>query len=200
MDNLLPVMECFYSLQGEGVFAGHAAYFIRLAGCDVGCFWCDVKESWNKDLHQKQAISKIVEKASSYPTRLIIITGGEPLMHNLDWLTEALKKKEFTIHIETSGAYPLSGKLDWITLSPKRFKKPVQEIYQKANELKIIVYSLSDLEFAKQESQKVSTSCKLLLQPEWSKSDKILPLLIEFVKENPQWQISLQTHKYLGIE
>ncbi len=195
----LPVMEAFYTLQGEGVFAGHAAYFIRLAGCDVGCFWCDVKESWDKEAHPQQSISQIVKEASSFPARLVIITGGEPLMHNLDKLTEELKKEGFRIHIETSGAHPLSGNLDWITLSPKRFKKPLEDIYKKAHELKMVVYALSDLEWAIEEAKKVSDSCKLLIQTEWSKSNKNLPLLIEFVKENPTWQISLQTHKFMDI-
>ena len=197
--NFLPVMEAFYTLQGEGVFTGHAAYFIRLGGCDVGCFWCDVKESWDKEVHPQQSVSQIVKEASSFPARLAVITGGEPLMHDLKQLTGALKKEGFRIHIETSGAYPLSGNLDWITLSPKRFKKPLQNIYQKAHELKMVVYALSDLEWAKEEAEKVSDSCKLLIQPEWSKSEKNLPILIEFVKENPKWQVSLQTHKFMNI-
>jgi organic radical activating enzyme len=195
----LPVMEAFYTLQGEGVFTGHAAYFIRLGGCDVGCFWCDVKESWDKEAHPQQSISQIVKEASSFPARLAIITGGEPLMHDLDELTAALKKEGFRVHIETSGAHPLSGDLDWITLSPKRFKKPLEGIYQKAHELKMVIYALSDLEWAQEEAKKVSDSCKLLIQPEWSKSSKNLPILIEFVKENPRWQVSLQTHKFMDI-
>ncbi len=195
----LPIMEAFYTLQGEGVFTGHAAYFIRLGGCDVGCFWCDVKESWDKEAHPQQSISQIVKEASSFPARLAIITGGEPLMHDLDELTAALKKEGFRVHIETSGAHPLSGTLDWITLSPKRFKKPVEDIYQKAHELKMVIYALSDLEWAQEEAKKVSDSCKLLIQPEWSKSSKNLPILIEFVKENPRWQVSLQTHKFMDI-
>ncbi len=199
INSSLPVMEAFYTLQGEGAFMGHAAYFIRLGGCDVGCFWCDVKESWDKEAHPKKSISQIVEEASQFPARLAVITGGEPLMHNLDGLTEALKKEGFRVHIETSGAHPLSGNLDWITLSPKRFKKPLAEIYEKANELKMVVYALSDLKWAQEEAKKVSDSCKLLIQPEWSKSSKMLPILIEFVKENPKWQVSLQTHKFMDI-
>jgi organic radical activating enzyme len=195
----LPVMEAFYTLQGEGVFMGHAAYFIRLGGCDVGCFWCDVKDSWDKEAHPQQSISQIVKEASSFPARLVVITGGEPLMHDLDELTDELKKEGFRIHIETSGAHPLSGTLDWITLSPKRFKKPLSAIYQKAHELKMVMYALSDLEWAQEEARKVSDSCKLLIQPEWSKSSKNLPILIEFVKENPRWQVSLQTHKFMDI-
>ena len=195
----LPVMEAFYTLQGEGVFTGHAAYVIRLGGCDVGCFWCDVKESWDKEAHPQQSISQIVKEASSFSARLAVITGGEPLMHDLDELTAALKKEGFRVHIETSGAHPLSGTLDWITLSPKRFKKPLEAIYPKVHELKMVVYALSDLEWAQEEAKKVSDSCKLLIQPEWSKSDKNLPILIEFVKENPRWQVSLQTHKFMNI-
>lgn len=195
----LPVMEAFYTLQGEGAFMGHAAYFIRLGGCDVGCFWCDVKESWDKDTHPKQSIDEIVEQASAFSARLAVITGGEPLMHNLDELTKKLKEKGFRVHIETSGAHPLSGTLDWVTLSPKRFKKPLEDIYQQANELKMVVYALSDLKWAQEEAAKVSENCKLLIQPEWSKSKKILPVLIEFVKENPRWQVSLQTHKFMDI-
>ncbi|MBD0403979.1 7-carboxy-7-deazaguanine synthase QueE [Flammeovirga sp. EKP202] len=195
----LPVMEAFYTIQGEGAYTGQAAYFIRLAGCDVGCVWCDVKESWEQDKHPVLAVEEIVQNAKKYPGRLAIITGGEPLMHDLGPLTEKLKEEGFHINIETSGAHPLSGELDYITLSPKKFKQPVEEVYQKASEFKVVVYNKADLKWAVELSEKLSDDCKLYIQPEWSKRDKITPLLVEFVKSNPEWHLSLQTHKYIDI-
>jgi 7-carboxy-7-deazaguanine synthase len=195
----LPVMEAFYTLQGEGAHSGRAAYFIRLGGCDVGCHWCDVKESWDADMHPKKAISKIVEEASAYPGRLAVITGGEPLMYNLDGLTGALRDSGFQTNIETSGVYPISGHWDWICFSPKKFKTPHPGIYSEANELKVIVYNKSDFEFAETHAARVAGSCKLLLQPEWSRSKQMLPMIIDYIKDNPHWQISLQTHKYMNI-
>ncbi len=195
----LPVMEAFYTVQGEGAYSGHAAYFIRLGGCDVGCVWCDVKESWDVDAHPKQSIEQIVTEANAFPAKLAVITGGEPLMHNLDELTKELHQENFIINIETSGAHPLSGELDWICLSPKKFKKPLPEFYAQANELKIIVYNKSDFAWAESYAEKMNEDCRLFLQPEWSKHAEMLPLIVEYVKSNPKWQISLQTHKFMDI-
>jgi organic radical activating enzyme len=195
----LPVMEAFYTLQGEGVHTGKAAYFIRLAGCDVGCYWCDVKESWEAEKHPVLSIETIVENAQKYPARIAVITGGEPLMHNLNLLTDALHKAGFRTHIETSGAHPLSGSFDWICLSPKKFKNPLPEIYQNADELKVIVLNKHDLTWAQEQAATVRKDCALLLQPEWGKRNNVMPMIVEFVKSHPEWRISLQTHKYLDI-
>ncbi|WKN46322.1 7-carboxy-7-deazaguanine synthase QueE [Tunicatimonas pelagia] len=192
-------MEAFYTLQGEGAHQGKAAYFIRLGGCDVGCHWCDVKESWDASQHPQKSVSEIVEEASQHPARLIVITGGEPLMYDLTELTHNLKQSGFTVNIETSGAYPLSGELDWICFSPKKFKAPLPEIYQQAHELKIIIYNKSDFRWAEQFAEKMNPQCQLFLQPEWSVAEKVLPQIIEYVKQNPQWRVSLQTHKFLHI-
>lgn len=194
----LPLMEAFYTIQGEGFYTGHAAYFIRLAGCDVGCHWCDVKESWDKDLHPVVAVEEIVQQAKSHG-KLAVITGGEPLMWNLDYLTGQLKKEGIQTNIETSGAYELSGVWDWICLSPKKAKLPVQSVYDAADELKCIIYNKHDFIFAEQQAEKVNKNARLYLQVEWSKKDEMLPVLIEYVKENPKWAISTQTHKYLDI-
>ena len=196
---LLPLMEDFYTIQGEGFNTGKAAYFIRLGGCDVGCHWCDVKESWDAYLHPLTETKKIVERAASYTAKAIVITGGEPLMYNLDVLCSELHQQNLQIFLETSGAYPLSGNFDWICLSPKKFKAPRKDMLAAANELKVIVFNKSDFEWAKEHAQHVNTDCKLYLQPEWSKAEKILPEIIDFVKENPNWQVSLQTHKYMHI-
>lgn len=195
----LPLMEAFYTLQGEGVHSGKAAYFIRLAGCDVGCHWCDVKESWDAEKHPIVPVEKMVSDALRHPGRTIVITGGEPLMHNLTPLTDALRRAGFRLHIETSGAHPLSGSFDWICLSPKKFKAPLTEIFEKADELKIIVYNKHDLQWAEEQASHVTKNCALLLQPEWGKRDAVMPLITEYVKANPKWRVSLQTHKYLGI-
>lgn len=195
----LPVMEHFYTIQGEGAHSGVAAYFIRLGGCDVGCFWCDVKESWDAELHPKHTIEEIISWPVQSNAKTVVITGGEPLMHNLEALTQALHAKGIKTHIETSGAHPYSGQWDWVTFSPKKFKEPHSSILDKANELKVIVYNKHDFEFAQQYERLVNPSCKLYLQPEWDKSAQMLPLIIEYVKANPQWRISLQTHKYMDI-
>ncbi|GAB4342518.1 MAG: 7-carboxy-7-deazaguanine synthase QueE [Flammeovirgaceae bacterium] len=192
-------MEAFYTVQGEGHYTGHAAYFIRLGGCDVGCVWCDVKESWEASRHPLTEVEAIVANAQKFTARKVVITGGEPLMYDLTYLTQQLKKAGFSIHLETSGAYPISGELDWICFSPKKFKKPLEEFYQKANELKVVVYHSSDLKWAEGFAQKMNTSCQLFLQPEWSKLDEMMPLIVEYVKENPHWRISLQTHKFMNI-
>lgn len=195
----LPLMEAFYTIQGEGFHAGKAAYFIRLAGCDVGCVWCDVKESWDATLHPEVSVPKIVEDAAQFPARLAVVTGGEPLMYDLTNLTAALKSNNFTTNIETSGVYEVSGEWDWICFSPKKFKEPHPSIYQQANELKVIVYNKSDFAFAEKFAEKVNENCILLLQPEWSVQDKMLPQIIDYVKANPRWKVSLQTHKFMNI-
>lgn len=195
----LPLMESFYTIQGEGFYSGKAAYFIRLGGCDVGCHWCDVKESWDISQWPAVAIEEIVGSAAAHPARLAVITGGEPLMHNLDELCESLHQEGFATNIETSGAYPVSGKWDWICLSPKKFKAPLPGILSMANELKIIIYNQSDFKWAETFREKINSNCKLYLQPEWSKASEMLPLIIDYVKEHPQWEISLQIHKFMDI-
>jgi organic radical activating enzyme len=194
----LPLMEAFYTIQGEGYHKGTAAYFIRVGGCDVGCHWCDVKESWNAETHPPTDIQEIVAEARKY-SDTIVITGGEPLTWDMGPLTESLKAAGMKIHIETSGAYPLTGQWDWICLSPKKNKLPVGQIHAKAHELKVIVYNKHDLIFATQQAEQVSSECLLYLQPEWSVRDKVTPMIVDFVMKNPQWRVSLQTHKYLNI-
>ncbi len=195
----VPLVEEFYTLQGEGYHTGHAAYFIRIGGCDVGCSWCDTKYSWNPELHPPVDIHDIVERASEYPAAAVVVTGGEPLMVNMDPLTGLLKEKGITTFLETSGAYELTGTWDWICLSPKKNMPPAGTIYQKADELKVIIAREADLQWAVENSRLVSEHCKLYLQPEWSRREKILPLVIEYAKENPEWGISLQAHKYMHI-
>jgi 7-carboxy-7-deazaguanine synthase len=195
----IPLMEKFYSIQGEGFHQGTAAYFIRLAGCDVGCVWCDVKESWEVSPEQVTSISDIVNKAIEFSSPVTIITGGEPLIYNLDSLTHSLKTKDKKVHLETSGAYPLSGTWDWICISPKKFKPPLDEVLRAAHELKVVVFNKSDFKWAESFKEKVNAACKLFLQPEWSKEKEMMPLLIDYVKTNPEWNISLQIHKYLQI-
>ncbi|MGN6247198.1 MAG: 7-carboxy-7-deazaguanine synthase QueE [Ginsengibacter sp.] len=192
-------MEAFYTLQGEGFHQGKAAYFIRLAGCDVGCVWCDVKESWEEEKYPLQTVEEIVAKAKENPARLAVITGGEPTLHNLELLTSQLQKAGFATNIETSGSSPLTGSWDWICLSPKKFKAPLPEILNKANELKIIVFNKSDFEWAEQFASGVSKSCKLYLQPEWSKASVVTPFIVDYIKENPKWELSLQIHKYINV-
>ena len=199
MTTTLPVMEAFYTLQGEGFHQGRAAYFIRLGGCDVGCFWCDVKDSWDASKHPQIPIEKIVEQAKQYPGRLAVITGGEPLMHKLDELTQQLHDAGFETNIETSGSSPLSGEWDWICLSPKKFKAPVPEIIPFAHELKVVVYNTHDFEWAETYAALVSPGCRLYLQPEWDKAAEVTPLLIAYIKEHPQWELSLQVHKFINV-
>ena len=195
----LPVMEHFYTIQGEGFHQGRAAYFIRLGGCDVGCVWCDVKDSWDASKHPLIAIDDLMSIVEKYPGRLVVITGGEPLMHDLTTLTEALKLKGFEINIETSGAYALSGTLDWICLSPKKFKSPLPEVVPHANELKVVIFNQSDFKWAEQYAAMVSPQCKLYLQPEWDKAAIVTPMIIEYIKQNPRWELSLQIHKYINV-
>lgn len=195
----LPVMEHFYTIQGEGYHQGRAAYFIRLAGCDVGCVWCDVKESWDADKHKKFEVERLRFEVEKTPAKIVVITGGEPLMHNLDALTKALQSAGLKTHIETSGAYPLTGSWDWICLSPKKFKAPLQEIIPLAHELKIVVFNKSDFDWAEKYAALVAPQCRLYLQPEWDKAAEITPLVIEYIKANPKWELSLQVHKYIHV-
>jgi len=195
----LPVMEVFYTLQGEGFHQGKAAYFIRLAGCDVGCVWCDVKESWDPAVHLQQSVSQLVAGAKSHPGRIVVITGGEPLMQDCGPLTEQLQAAGFHTHIETSGAYPLSGQWDWICLSPKKFKAPLPDLIRKADELKVVIFHPSDFAWAEKYAALVNPDCKLFLQPEWSKRDSITPAIIDYIQANPVWEFSLQLHKYIHV-
>lgn len=192
-------MEAFYTLQGEGFHQGRAAYFIRLGGCDVGCVWCDVKDSWDASKHPQLSIESIVTEAKKYPGKLAVITGGEPLMHPLGALTKALHNAAFETNIETSGSSPLSGEWDWICLSPKKFKAPLPEIVPLAHELKVVVYNKHDFAWAETYARQVNSNCKLYLQPEWDKADTVLPMIIDYIKAHPQWELSLQTHKYIHV-
>ncbi|WP_333876965.1 7-carboxy-7-deazaguanine synthase QueE [Flavobacterium sp.] len=195
---MLPLMEEFYTIQGEGFHTGTAAYFIRIGGCDVGCHWCDVKESWNAELHPPTATETIVDNAAKYADT-VVVTGGEPLTWDMSVLTKKLKDKNLKVHIETSGAYPVSGRWDWFCLSPKKTKLPVPEAYAIAHELKVIIYNKHDFIFAEEQAAKVNSNAILFLQPEWSKKEEMTPLIVDYVMQNPKWRVSLQTHKYLNI-
>jgi len=194
----LPLMESFYTLQGEGFHKGRAAFFVRIGGCDIGCHWCDVKESWDPKIHPLTDINKIIKQAKKH-SKVVVITGGEPLMWPMGPLTKKLQDLGISTHLETSGAYPLSGFWNWICLSPKKIKLPHEECYKSADELKIIVYNKSDFNFAELQSKKVRKECKLFLQPEWGVRKNINPIIVDFILKNPKWKISLQTHKYLNI-
>jgi organic radical activating enzyme len=196
---VLPVMEDFYTIQGEGFYQGHAAYFIRLGGCEVGCVWCDVKESWDASVHPLWHIDTLAEKAKAVGTEIAVVTGGEPGMYDLSQLTKTLRRAGLRTHIETSGVYPLTGTWDWICFSPKKFKSPDPSIFKQADELKVIVFNNSDFAWAENFAEQVKSSCHLFLQPEWSKEKEMLPRIIEYVKANPKWQVSLQIHKYMNI-
>lgn len=195
----LPIMEEFFSIQGEGFNTGEAAYFIRIGGCDIGCHWCDVKESWDANTHPLIDIESVIQNVINIGAKSVVITGGEPLIYNLNLLTSKLKTSGIRTFLETSGAYQLSGQWDWICLSPKKNVKPISEMLQKANELKVIVYNQNDFLFAEENAKAVPSNCYLYLQPEWSKTETILPFVIDYVKNNPKWRISLQTHKYMNI-
>lgn len=195
----LPVMEHFYTLQGEGFHQGKAAYFIRLGGCDVGCVWCDVKESWDASKHPLMEIEELIKIVKETAAEIVVITGGEPLMHDLSLLTSGFRKAGLRTHIETSGSSPLSGQWDWITLSPKKFKAPLPENLPPASELKIVVYNKHDFSWAEQFAAQVSPQCRLYLQPEWSKAAQVTPLIVDYIKAHPQWQLSLQVHKYINV-
>jgi 7-carboxy-7-deazaguanine synthase len=207
IETLLPVMEHFYTLQGEGYHQGRAAYFIRLGGCDVGCVWCDVKDSWDADKHPKFSIDQMVQMAVDGTKEnnkensdvIVVITGGEPLMHSLDELTYVLKQKGFKTNIETSGSSALSGNWDWICFSPKKFKAPLPEVIEKADELKVVIFNKTDFDWAEKFAKLVPASCKLYLQPEWDKAAIVTPMIIDYIKQNPQWRVSLQIHKYINV-
>ena len=196
---LLPLMEDFYTIQGEGFHTGKAAYFLRVGGCDVGCYWCDVKESWNSKLHPLTDTDEIVKRVIDNPAATVVVTGGEPLMYNLDYLCEKLKKKGLQVHLETSGSHPFSGSFDWICLSPKRKSPPKPGIFSKASELKVIIFDDTDFEWAEENAGLVGPDCYLCLQPEWSRMQEVLPGIIEYVMKNPRWHISLQAHKFMHI-
>ena len=195
----LPLMEDFYTIQGEGFYQGSAAYFIRLGGCDVGCVWCDVKESWDASAHPLVSVTEMTRRAKDSGAEIVVITGGEPVMYDLTELTGTLKASGLRTRLETSGAYPITGTWDWICFSPKKFKLPHDSVLEKANELKVIVYNKTDFAWGEEFAPKVNNECQLFLQPEWSKEKEVLPLIIEYVKANPRWQVSLQVHKYMNI-
>jgi organic radical activating enzyme len=196
---MLPLMEAFYTIQGEGFHSGKSAYFLRIGGCDVGCHWCDVKESWNAKLHPPTHINDILEKVKDCPSKTVVITGGEPLMWNMEPICNLLHENGFEIHIETSGSHPFTGNFDWICLSPKKNIPPKNEIIGIANELKVIIYNNDDFNWANKFVDITSNQCKLFLQPEWSKSEQMLPVIVDYVMDNPKWNISLQTHKFMNI-
>jgi 7-carboxy-7-deazaguanine synthase len=195
----LPLMEDFYTIQGEGYHTGKPAWFARVGGCDVGCSWCDVKESWNAAVWPLTRTDEIVRRMESCPAKSVVVTGGEPLMYNLNYLCAELKKRAFRIYLETSGSHPLTGEWDWICLSPKKFSPPLEEIYNKADEYKVIIQSKGDFDWAEKNVHRLRKDCKLFLQPEWSRADDIMEPIIDYVKVNPRWSISLQTHKYMRI-
>lgn len=198
-ERVIPVMETFYSLQGEGAHSGKAAFFIRLAGCDIGCHWCDVKESWDAAVHPLKEINTLIKEAKDSGAGMAVITGGEPAKYDLSLLTGGLKKTGIAIHLETSGAYPVKGYFDWICISPKKRKQPMEENYMLASELKVIIYNHSDFQWAEKNAIYVPETCRLFLQPEWGRSAGITPEIIQYIRQNPRWQMSLQTHKYMGI-
>ena len=195
----LPVMEQFYTLQGEGYHQGRAAYFIRLGGCDVGCVWCDVKDSWDATKHPQMSVQELLQNVIQTPAQIVVITGGEPLMHDLGPLTQALQQAGLKTHIETSGSHPLSGSWDWICLSPKKFKAPLPDVVPHADELKVVIFHPSDIAWAEQYAAQCKPGCRLFLQPEWDKATSMTPLIVDHIKANPQWELSLQVHKYINL-
>jgi 7-carboxy-7-deazaguanine synthase len=197
---MLPVMETFYTVQGEGAFSGAPAYFVRLGGCDIGCVWCDVKDSWDASKHPSKTVQSIVDDIVSSGAKLCVVTGGEPAMYDLTELTGLLKQHNIRTHIETSGAYELTGDWDWITFSPKKFKAPVESIYHQAHELKVVVFHPSDIAWAETHASKVSEKCMLYLQPEWEKRQQMQSNILDFIRKETRWRISVQTHKYLGVD
>ena len=196
---MLPLMDTFYTIQGEGFHQGKASYFIRLAGCDIGCHWCDIKDSWDAAQYPLTAVDAMADSAAANPMKIAVITGGEPFMYDLSRLSKALKERKILTHIETSGAYPITGNWDWVCLSPKKFRAPLEENLSLAHELKVIIYNKSDFEWAEEYAGKVNKSCKLYLQPEWNKAYMMMPLIVDYIKEHPQWEVSLQIHKYMNI-
>ncbi len=197
--DFLPLMEHFYTIQGEGANTGKSAYFIRLGGCDVGCHWCDVKDSWDASAHPHVSVTEMAKMAKAAGATRVVVTGGEPSMHPLDKLTSALKAEGLETYIETSGTSTLTGDFDWVCFSPKKFKKPLEQIYALAHEMKVVIFHPSDFDWALQHASKLNKDCALFVQPEWDKSENIMPLIVDFVKKNPSWRVSLQTHKWLNI-
>ena len=196
---MLPLMEAFYTIQGEGFFSGTPAFFLRIGGCDVGCHWCDVKESWDANIHPPTHIDDMLTQIQATPAKTVVITGGEPLMWNMEPLTQLLKLYGYNTHIETSGAYPLTGQFDWICLSPKKNSPPLKAIIPMSHELKVIIHNKNDFSWSEQHSNLTANDCKLFLQPEWSKEKEMMPIITDYVMQHPKWNISLQTHKYMGI-
>jgi organic radical activating enzyme len=192
-------MEHFYTLQGEGMYSGQAAYFIRLGGCDVGCVWCDVKDSWDASVHPQIAVGDIVSAAAAFPARIAVITGGEPALHDLTPLVLHLQYLGFRAHIETSGAHPTDAPLDFFTLSPKKFKAPHPSAFAQASELKVVIYHKSDFDWAEEHAAQVGPNCRLYRQPEWSRRDTMTPLIIDYILSQPKWQLSLQSHNFINI-
>lgn len=195
----LPLMEDFYTIQGEGAYQGHAAYFIRLGGCDVGCVWCDVKDSWDAAVHPAVDVNEMARRAKASGGEIAVVTGGEPTMYDLSGLTAELKKAGLKTHLESSGAYPLSGDWDWVCFSPKKFKAPDPSFPDKAKELKVVIFNKSDFDWAEEFALKVPSGCQLFLQPEWSREKEMIPSIVHYVKTHPEWKISLQVHKYMNI-
>ncbi|MCK5536904.1 MAG: 7-carboxy-7-deazaguanine synthase QueE [Bacteroidales bacterium] len=195
----LPLVEEFYTLQGEGYHMGKAAYFIRIGGCDIGCRWCDTKISWNANIHPLADVDTLVDKIKGYPAKSVVVTGGEPTTYNLNYLCNKLKNEKIETFLETSGAYALTGEWDWICLSPKKNQPPRDEFFKKANELKVIIFDEDDINWAEENAAKVNSNCKLYLQPEWSMHKEWTPKIIDYVKQNPKWQISIQAHKFMHI-
>ena len=196
---LIPLMESFYTIQGEGYHQGKASFFIRTAGCNVGCHWCDIKDSWDASEYPLVSVDAIADEANSHPMKIAVVTGGESMMFDMGPLTKALKNKGLKCHVETSGAYKISGQWDWVCISPKKFRAPLAENMHRADELKVIVYNRTDFKWAVDQSKKVSSKCKLYIQPEWNKAYQMMPEIVEFIKDHPEWNISLQTHKYMNI-
>lgn len=195
----LPVMEAFLTLQGEGAYAGSVAYFIRLGGCDVGCVWCDVKASWDAGSHPRVHVEDLVNSAVASGAAIVVVTGGEPFMYDLTSFTISLKKQGLKVHVETAGVYPITGSWDWITFSPKKFKAPIADYYHRSDELKVVVFNKSDYQWAEEHSKHCVPEMGRYLQVEWSKRDKLYESTIEYIKANPKWKMSVQTHKYLNI-
>ncbi len=195
----LPLMEEFYSIQGEGFNTGKAAYFIRIGGCDIGCSWCDSKRSWQAGIHPLVEVDSIISRVVKSPCNSLLVTGGEPTLYQLDYLTSQSKKKELVLFLETSGAYPLTGHWDWICLSPKNQNPPLPEYYTKAHELKVIIHEFKDFLWAEEMAKRVHSDCHLFLQPEWSRKDEMIQAIIVYIRENTKWRISMQTHKVWGI-
>ena len=197
--HLLPIMEEFYSLQGEGIQTGKPAYFLRIGGCNAGCHFCDVKESWDTNKHTLTPVDEIVQRIIKNPSQAVVVTGGEPMLYDLTYLCERLKNNRIQLFLETSGSEPVSGQWDWICVSPKKNHSPLQKVLQQAHELKVVISNESDFAWAEENAKNVSGDCHLLLQPEWDNSTKMMSKIVDYILKNPKWRISLQSHKYMEI-